>query len=152
MKIITLLTFSLFFFFSSIAQAGYFDKPEASPVFMHLAGTLHISGQEAESGDELALFDGSGRIVGLFVVTEEGLFGDMPVSGDSELTEESEGSYEGEPLTVKVWQALTDKEFSGPSISLYLPEAGEAIYEPFTGDQLSFEADKFYLLNIEATD
>ncbi len=144
----TFVFVSLLFFLNPVF-AGYFERPEASPVLMHLAGSLKITGEPARPGDEVGIFDERGNIVGLFVVVKDGIFGDVPVSGDYEPTHEAEGAEEGEILKVKIWQASTDTEYSAGSIIISLPEKGEAVYTPYPDLPLRFEGGSFYLLDIE---
>lgn len=151
MKIRTVLSifFATALFYTSPVFAEYFQQPPSSPILMHLAGTLTIDGEAAKIGDEVGIFDESGNVVGVFVVEKEGMFGDMVISGDYDVTGEVEGSIEAESLEVKVWQASTETEYSGTMISLNLPEEGEAIYSPYPELSLKFEGGTFYLLNLE---
>ncbi len=97
-------------------------------------------------GDEVAVFSQSGKLLSVFVVEKEGIFGDMAITGDDELTGEQEGAIEGESLEIRVWQRSTNSEYSG---AIFSPERGQAIYAPYSGSVLQFEGGAFYLLNIE---
>ncbi len=131
------------------AFGGYFEEPETSPVLMHIAGTLTIGGEAAMPGDEVAVFRQSGTLVGAFVVEKSGIFGDMAITGDDELTGEQEGALEGESLEIRVWQRSTNSEYS---VVISSPVRGQAIYAPYSGPVLQFEGGTFYLLDIEVAE
>lgn len=138
-------------FGATAATAGnYYAAPKPSPVLMHLAGTLIIDGSAAGAGDEIIVLDGSAKTVGHFVVKEPGLFGDLAIYGDSELTTRDEGAVTDEALQIKVYQASSDREYAGTWIKLHRPRAPEAFYSPYPKGVLRFEGEAFYLLNIVA--
>ncbi len=147
-----LLLLAAFVFLGSIpAEAGnYYGTPKPSPVLMHLVGTVTIDGSAANAGDEISVIDGSAKTVGHFVVKEPGLFGDLAIYGDSELTTRDEGAVTNEALQIKIYQASSDREFSGTWIRLHRPRAAGAIYTPYPKGVLRFEGEGFYLLNIVA--
>ncbi len=133
-----------------VVAASYYETPEPSPVIMHLAGTLTIGGADAAAGDEICVLDGNGKVVGHFIVERPGIFGDLAVSGDSDLTAEDEGVLPGEALEVRVWQASSGTEYYGGSVVFYKPSGAEAIYFPYPDPQLRFEGNSFYLIDIAA--
>ncbi len=139
-------------FFASHTSAEYFEKPESSPVLMHLAGSLRIGGEVARPGDEIGIFDKRGNIVGMFVIEKDGIFGDIAISGDYELTDKIEGASEVGRLEIRVWQKSTNIEYSGGSIYLHQPVESKAVYESYSEPMLQFKGGSFYLLDIEVVD
>ncbi len=131
---------------------GHFEEPATSPILMHLVGSLTIDGEGAMPGDEVGIFSKSGKIVGTFVVEKKGIFGDIAITGDDELTYEHEGTLGGESLEIRVWQKSTNREYSGGDIHISSPVRGQAIYTPYPGTLLQFEGETFYLLNIEVAE
>ena len=136
-------------FMASTVYAGHFEESSTSPILMHLAGYMTIDGEEAMPGDEVGIFDTNGNIIGAFVVEKNGLFGDIAVAGDDELSGDKEGALEGEALEVRVWQKSTESEYSAGSILISSPAEEKAIYASYPGSQLRFDGGMFYLLNIE---
>jgi hypothetical protein len=154
MKMIKIKTFLgillvLMILMVSTVYAGHFEESSTSPILMHLAGYMTIDGEEAMPGDEVGIFDTNGKIIGSFVVENSGMFGDIAVTGDDDLSVEKEGALEGEPLDVRVWQKSTGSEYSAGNISISGPAEDKAIYASYPGDQLRFDGGMFYLLNIE---
>jgi hypothetical protein len=147
---ITILIFTILLFATMSVVAGTFSSPASSVVSMHIAGSLTINGNAAAAGDEVAVYDQSGNIVGAFVVEREGLYGDINVSGNYTASSEDEGADEGEVLIIKVWQASTDTLYSGESVSIAAPVEVNAVYSLYTKSVLQFEGGSFYLLNIKA--
>jgi len=146
----SILMTSVLLFMANPAAAGNFDSPASSAINMHIAGSLSVNGNAAAIGDEVALLDQSGKVVGLFVVENEGLYGDISISGDYSASSEDEGAAQGETLDVKVWQASTGTVYSGEGVSVSAPSEGNTIYIPYSESVLKFEGGSFYLLNIEA--
>jgi len=134
----------------SSVYAGHFKETVTSPVLMHLAGYMTIEGKEAMPGDEVGIFDADGKIIGSFVVEKKGMFGDIAVTGDDELSVEKEGALEGERLDIRVWQKSTGSEYTAGNILLSGPAEEKAVYASYPGNQLRFDGGMFYLLNIEA--
>ncbi len=148
--LMTAVAFVLLISPTPVVAASYYETPDPSPVIMHLAGTLTIGGADAAAGDEIGVLDGNGKVVGHFIVERPGIFGDLAVSGDSDLTEDDEGVLPGEALEVRVWQASSGTEYYGGSVSIYKPSAAEAIYFPYSAPLLIFEGNSFYLVDIVA--
>ncbi len=86
------------------------------------------------------------------MIGKEGIYGDIAISGDNELTAEKDGAAHGEILEIRVWQKSTNKEYSESNIRLSSPPEGKAIYVSYPGSQLHFEGGIFYLINIEVDD
>lgn len=116
---------------------------------MHIAGSLTINGNAAAVGDEVAVLDKSGNVLGLFVLENDGVYGDMNISGDYSASSEDEGAQEGEILYISVWQASTDTLYSGNGVSITTPSGGDTIYAPYSESVLRFEGGSFNLLNIQ---
>lgn len=135
--------------FASSALGGHFEGSITSPTLMHLAGSLKIGGEVAIAGDEIGIFDKSGKILGVFVVKKKGIYGDVAITGDDYLTDEQEGAMEGETLEISVWQKSTNREYSGGDLYISSPAEGESIYTSYPRELLQFEAGTFYFLNIE---
>lgn len=150
-KIIILLTLVVTVFVAGSAFAGFYHAPEPSPVLMHVAGYLKIGPDMAEPGDEIAVYAG-GKLVGSAIVEKRGLFGDLCVSGDFAGTPDVEGAFEGEPLEVRVWQKTTAREFCGLNVKLIPRREGVAVYVPYEGNELRFEAGMFYFVAIEGVE
>ena len=146
---ITLFIASVLLFMAGPVFAGNFDSPVFSVINMHIAGSLTIDGKAAAAGDEVALLDQNGDVVGLFVVENEGLYGDMNISGNFSASTEDEGAEEGEVLIIKVWQASTDTLYFGDRISITAPTERNSVYSPYPEPPLQFEGGSFYLLNIQ---
>jgi hypothetical protein len=145
---ISILTILLFV--SMPVSAGTLGSPSSSAINMHIAGSLTINGEAASAGDEVAVYDSNGNVVGVFVVEHEGVYGDMNISGDYSASSEDEGADEGEDLIIKVWQASTETLFSADRIDISAPAEGNTIYSPYTKSVLQFEGGSFYLLDIQA--
>ncbi|MDO8282423.1 MAG: hypothetical protein Q7U10_07355 [Thermodesulfovibrionia bacterium] len=147
---ISLLIASVLLFMASPIYAGSFGSPVSSVISMHIAGSLTINGNAAAFGDEVAILDNSGKVLGLFVVDDEGAYGDMNISGDYSASSDDEGAQEGEILYISVWQASTDTLYSGSGVSITAPSVGDTIYAPYSESVLHFEGGSFNLLNIQA--
>ena len=147
---ISLLIATVLLFMASPIYAGSFGSPVSSVISMHIAGSLTINGNAAAVGDEVAVLDKSGNVLGLFVVEDEGVYGDMSISGDYSASSEDEGAQEGEILYISVRQASTDTLYSDSSVSITAPSGGDTIYAPYFESVLNFEGGSFNLLNIQA--
>jgi hypothetical protein len=145
-----ILIASVFLFMANPANAAGFGNPTSAVIYMHIAGSLTINGNAAAVGDEVALFDQAGNIVGVFVVNNEGIYGDMNISGDDATSSEDKGADEGETLIIKVLQASTNTVYTGENVIISTPPEGNTVYIPYTESVLKFEGGSFYLLNIEA--
>lgn len=148
-KISSLIVSVLLFMASSI-YAGNFETPASSVISMHIAGSLTINGKAAAVGDEVAVMDKSGNVLGSFVVENEGIYGDMNISGDYAASSDDEGAQDGEVLYISVWQASTETLYSGNGVSITAPSGGDTIYSPYSESVLLFEGGSFNLLNIQA--
>jgi hypothetical protein len=78
---------------------------------------VQIRGVHAQPGDEVGFFDRNGGLCGMAVVTTAEyviahLYGDEPA------TAEREGPLEGEPLTVRIWEAGRATEWKNGCIVL----------------------------------
>lgn len=147
---ISLLIASVLLFMASSIYAGSSGSPVSSVISMHIAGSLSINGNAAAVGDEVSVLDMNGKVLGLFVVENEGLYGDMNISGDYAASSDDEGAQEGEILYISVWQASSDTLYSGNSVSITAPSGGDTIYAPYSESVLHFEGGSFNLLNIQA--
>ncbi len=145
-----LFLFSLLFCMAGTAVAANFETPLPSAINLHIAGSLTINGEPAAAGDEVALFDQSGNIVGSFVVENDGLYGDVSISGAYAAESGGSGAAEGEILNMQVWRAATRTLYSGGDINISTPQEGITIYMPYMEPMLKFEGGSFYLLNIQA--
>lgn len=132
----------------SIDHAGHWSPPAYSPVQMHLAGNdFRINGAPAKIGDEVAVVDSTGNIVGHFVVVSPGRYGDMVIYGDSLSTlSVDEGAFTDEPLSIRVWDAEYSVEYDAdPTIPVDECSFG---YCPPVSLPLKYSSDSFYLLNV----
>lgn len=145
---ISLLIASILLFMAGPLYAGGFGRPVSSLISMHIAGSLTINGNAAAVGDEVAVLDKSGNVLGMFVVDNEGAYGDLNISGDYSAGSKDEGAQADEMLYISVWQAVTDTYYSGDSVSIIAPLEGNTIYVPYTASELLFEGGSFNLLNI----
>ncbi len=149
-KLIFPLILFLVILFSNVAYAGHWTAPMSSPTIMHTAGLLAIDGADAQLNDEVAVFDSTGVLIGLFVVTESGqnLYGDLVINGDSPLTADvDEGADTGETLFFKVWSAAKSREYSGSEINTVGVKMGT-----YLAATIPFKfSGNFYGVNITAT-
>ena len=130
--------------------ARHWQPVSTSPVIMHLAGNLSINGRAAAVCDELAAFDATGALVGVFQVESSGIYGDMVVNGDSSATSGSdEGATSNEPLTIKVWDSAAKQEYGTGNVSLKTPQQALGGYTLFKSP-LTFIANSFTLIDIVA--
>ena len=97
---------------------NHFQKPVISPQVCDFLGTVSINGTPANPNDEIAFFDSTGTLCGSFVVQRSGLYGFLHVYGDDPATSADEGSFSGEQLYVKVWDANAHIEYQGDDIFL----------------------------------
>ena len=130
--------------------AQHYPEAPFSPIQMHMAGCVTIQGIPASPGDEVALFDKTGTLVGSAVVTTEGLYGDLAVFGDVILTPEREGASPDEILTVRVRQQSTGKEYA--AITLAPPSQSMGIYAPMREKTIRFREGYFLSVNVDASD
>ncbi|MBI4844614.1 MAG: hypothetical protein HY809_09915 [Nitrospirae bacterium] len=147
---ITLLTASILLFMTTYGFAGNFSEAASSVISMHLAGSLTIDGEPAEAGDEVAVFDNKGNLLGSFVVENKGMYGDMSIAGNYPASSEDEGAEEGEVLFINVYKASTGITYSGGKVKTLSPTEGNAIYSPYSKPVLKFEGGSFVLLDIQA--
>ena len=130
--------------------ASHFTAPAASPTIMHIAGNLTIDGAGARVNDEVGVFDSGGVLVGSFAVTDAGLYGDLVINGDDAATPGlREGASAGEALSLKVWSAAKQREYSGSEIGLVETNVAGIYLAPVL--QLGFASGSFSGLNIAAT-
>ena len=153
-----LLFFVLMILGGALNTSAYAERhwspPANSPAMMHIAGTLLIDGMAAQVGDEVAVFDSSTPpvLVGSFLVTKTGFYGDLVVVGNDPNTLEDEGAEQNEALNVRVWHANSNKEYRGESIALSVPpELTGGTYKAATSFPLLFDPSKFYRVDISAT-
>ncbi len=127
----------------------HWNKPDASNIQMHLAGNLVIDSVNADTCDEVAVFDSGDQLVGTYRVDMEGLYGDLVVYGDSPQTPDTdEGAPAGDNLTVKVWDASSQTEYTKSNIRLQTPVNGLPPYVQYQ-PPLAFNANQFIFMDIE---
>ncbi len=100
------------------AMAEHFQKPVTSPHVCDFLGNISINGLPANPDDEIAFFDSTGLLCGLFIVQHTGQYGFLHVYGDDPLTPIDEGAASGEQLYIKVWSSQTNAEYHGENIIL----------------------------------
>lgn len=111
------------------ARGAHFQLPfSPGPKVCDFLGSIKILGIGAEAGDEVGFFDRNGVLYGTGMFSTAGQYGYVHVYGA-----EGEGLKEGDPLTVRVWEAgrlmewkngcvvLTAGEPRGNSISSPIP-------------------------------
>lgn len=100
------------------ATGAHFQRP--FPPNMNICDYLvkaNIRGVHAQPGDEVGFFDRNGVLCGTAVVTAAE-YVIAHVYGDEPETAESEGPREGDPLTVRVWEAGRATEWKNGCIVL----------------------------------
>lgn len=138
----------LLLFLTVPASGAHWSPPSESPNAMHVAGLeFTVNGSPAQPGDEIAVFDIAGNIVGHFIVETEGMYGDMAIFGDYSSTPVDEGASANEFLSVKVWRNATSTEYSGASIQLVTPSEGIGPYTPLTLP-LEYQNDVYFLMGV----
>jgi len=116
-----LIIFSFLLFLSadnSLRAAEHFQKPVTSPHVCDFLGNISINGLPANPNDEIAFFDATGLLCGLFIVQHTGQYGFLHVYGDDPATPVDEGAISGEQLSIKVWDSQADVEYQGENIFL----------------------------------
>jgi len=102
-------------------EAPHFPAPVTTDTSCEFKGNLKIDGVDAESGDEVAFFDGEGVLCGRSIVLEgfAGRYLFAYVFGDDPTTPHlDEGAQSGEELIVKVWDASEDETWGGACLAL----------------------------------
>ena len=143
---------------SATAFAAHFASPGTSATIMHVAGNLTIEGAAPQVGDEVAVFDASGNPagpIGLLVFDGTNLNGtlypDTVINGDVPSTPAvKEGAAAGEGLSIKVWSASRNKEYSGSSVTLASTSAFVGFGYLQTALPLTFASSSFAELDITA--
>jgi hypothetical protein len=132
-------------------DSSHWPDPDTSNKLMHLAGNITIDSEQAGLCDEVAVFDSGDILVGHFIIESEedyGQYGDMVVWGDSLDTPDiDEGAFEGEKLTIKVWDAQKQTERLNSNIHLVTPDSDQDPYKAYQ-PPLTFTAGKWILMDI----
>ncbi|NOY69715.1 MAG: DUF5011 domain-containing protein, partial [Deltaproteobacteria bacterium] len=117
--IIIIAFFFLTAWTATVARAGHFTAPVASPAFSDFMGYVLIDNIAAQPGDEVAFYDPDSVLCGLYVVQTAGQYGVMHVYGDDIISPGlDEGAVAGDPLSVRVWDADRGVELSGAELVL----------------------------------
>jgi len=129
-------------------HAGHFPSPAISPQVCDYLGSVLINNVPANTGDEIAFFDSSGQLCGLFIVQKSGQYGFLHVYGDDPASQTDEGATTGEKLSIKVWDAQTGIEYQRDNIALtsgsQIGSALPSVLPP------QWQASSRYVLNIHA--
>ncbi|KPA16028.1 hypothetical protein MHK_003765 [Candidatus Magnetomorum sp. HK-1] len=132
----------------SLTSAGHFPEPAISPQVCDFLGTILINNMPAKPDDEIAFFDSSGQLCGLFIVKQTGQYGFLHVYGDDSASQTDEGAITGETLFVRVWNSQTGIEYQGDNISLISGTQMGSVLPSVVPPQ--WQANSRYVLNIHA--
>jgi len=116
-----LIIFSFLLFLSadnSLRAADHFQKPVTSPHVCDFLGNISINALPANPNDEIAFFDSTGLLCGLYIVQHNGQYGFLHVYGDDPATPIDEGATSGEQLYIKVWDSQANVEYQGDNVFL----------------------------------
>ncbi len=129
----------------------HWNQPAPSNIQMHLTGGLLLDGRQAQSCDEVAVFDSGGQLIGSHRVSQSSFYGEMILNGDSPNTPAiDEGALEGDLLAVCVWDNITQLEHCSSSVRLLTPPStvpGYIAYQP----PLTFVSNQFNQVDIEVS-
>ncbi len=133
----------------SLTKAGHFPEPAISPQVCDFLGNISINAMPAKPDDEIAFFDLSGQLCGLFIVKQSGQYGFLHVYGDDPASQADEGAISGETLYIKVWDSQTDIEYQGDNIRLTPGTQMGSVLPSIVPPQ--WQANSRYVLNIHAS-
>ncbi|MEI6154383.1 MAG: hypothetical protein WCQ90_09890, partial [Deltaproteobacteria bacterium] len=94
----------------NVDTATHFLKPNTSQysTWIDFMGSITIKGQFTDIGDEVAVFDASGTIIGQYLITTPGQYGTI---GGAMHVYRSEAVSSGKPLTFKLWDKSAGIEY-----------------------------------------
>lgn len=141
-----LILFSILLVTGHVASPAHFGQVTATPAMVDFVGYITINGQHAAIGNEAAVFDEQGLLVGNVKITTLGQYGVLHAYGDDASTTEHDGASTDSILTFKIWHmcskteiVITEDMMSTQAIGSY---AQSPIPPRWTGDKSN------YIINI----